>query len=361
MTKINRPKFGENSNGDFTNVLKKRVNAYFEYNQISKQGGSSFVLKTIIMLLLYLTPLALMFSEIIVHPIIQLLMWLIMAVGMSGIGLGVMHDANHGASFKSAKLNNILGKIIYLVGVDQLNWKIQHNVLHHTFTNIGEHDDSLEVGVLLRFSPHQKLLKHHKYQYVYAWFLYCLQTIFWSIITDIIRLKKYYKKELTPKNKSKVRLFLELFLGKAFYFTVIVVLPIIFLKNPWWLTLTFFLIMHLSAGLFLSCVFQPAHIMPDNEFPLPSKSGNIKSDWLVHQIVTSCNFATTNKLFSWFVGGLNYQIEHHLFPNICNKHYPEISVILKQTVKEYNIPYRDYPTFWSAIKEHGKMLKLLGS
>lgn len=352
--------FGSDSNGDFSKVLKERVNAYFKENGLTRQGGVSIVLKTIIMLSLYFIPLGVLFSGEVVHPIGQLGLWLIMAIGMSGIGLGIMHDANHGASFKNSKINDFFGKVIYLVGVDQLNWKIQHNVLHHTFTNIDGHDDSLEAGSLLRFSPNQKLLKHHKYQKYYAWVLYTLQTISWSIITDYNRLKKYISMGVITNNKSSKRLYFELFLGKIIYFGLILIVPVLVVESPWWMTLLFFLIMHLTAGFFLACVFLPAHIMPDNEYPIPTETGNVKNDWLVHQIVTSCNFATGSQLFSWFVGGLNYQIEHHLFPNICHVHYPQISKILKQTVEEFNLPYRHYTTFLDAIKAHGVMLSKLG-
>ena len=355
-----RINFGTEPIGNFTHVLKTRVNAYFEEAKLSRQGGGTMIIKTIIMLMLYFIPFGILFSGAVQSYIGQLGLWLLMAAGMSGIGLGIMHDANHGASFKSQRLNNFFGKVIYLVGVDQLNWKIQHNVLHHTFTNIDGHDDSLEAGNLLRFSPNQKLLKHHKYQQYYAWFLYTLQTISWSIITDYNRLRKYIGMGVIPNNKSERRLYFELFFGKFIYYSLILFLPMFLTPSSWWMTLVFFLIMHLTAGLFLACVFLPAHIMPDNEYPIPSNKGDLKNDWLVHQIVTSCNFATESKLFSWFVGGLNYQIEHHLFPNICHVHYPAISKILKATVKEYGIPYRHYTTFLDAIKAHRVMLKKLG-
>lgn len=358
--KNNKVNFGAKGNSDFSKVLKSRVNAYFEEHNKTKQGGVSIVWKTFIMISLYFVPFTLLLTGTVTHPVGQLGMWLIMAVGMSGIGLGIMHDANHGASFKSSILNDIFGKVIYLVGVDQLNWKIQHNVLHHTFTNIDGHDDSLEAGSLLRFSPHQPLLKHHKYQYYYAWMLYTLQTISWSIITDYNRLQKYIRMKIITNGKSNTRLYLEMFFGKLLYFGLFLILPMLVVENPWWMTFLFFLVMHLTAGFFLACVFLPAHIMPENEYPIPTESGDVENDWLVHQIVTSCNFATGSKLFSWFVGGLNYQIEHHLFPNICHVHYPDISIILKETTKEYNIPYRHYSTFFSAIYAHGLMLKRLG-
>ena len=158
----------------------------------------------------------------------------------------------------------------------------------------------------------------------------------------------------------KTTIIIELFFGKFIYYSLILFLPMFLTASPWWMTLVFFLIMHLTAGLFLACVFLPAHIMPDNEYPIPSHEGDLKNDWLVHQIVTSCNFATESKLFSWFVGGLNYQIEHHLFPNICHVHYRKISKIVKETAKEFNLPYHEHVTFYGALKSHFSLLHQLG-
>jgi linoleoyl-CoA desaturase len=184
----------------------------------------------------------------------------------------------------------------------------------------------------------------------------------WALYTDFKRLNHYLKLGIIPdKSKSDNRHRLELTLWKVFYFAFTLVLPVYVLSTPWWWSLLFFLVMQLIAGFFLALVFLVAHIMPPCDFPLPTSQGDIENNSLIHQMYTSCNFATDNKWFSWFVGGLNYQIEHHLFPNICHVHYPQVANILKKTAEEYNLPYYHYATFWQAIVGHGQMLKSLGN
>jgi linoleoyl-CoA desaturase len=153
----------------------------------------------------------------------------------------------------------------------------------------------------------------------------------------------------------------ELILWKVFYFSVILVLPMLLTATPWWHTLLFFVMMQLVAGLILACIFQPAHVMPSSDYPVPSESGYVENSWAVHQMYTSCNFATGSRWFSWFVGGLNFQIEHHLFPNICHVHYKEVARIVEDAAREFNLPYISHPTFFRALREHGKMLKILGA
>jgi linoleoyl-CoA desaturase len=354
-------KFNISNQNDFITSLNNRVQTYFIENNIDKQYNGEMVRKTIFMIGLYFIPYGLMLSGQFTHPITLLLLWLTMAIGMAGIGLGIMHDANHGAYSKNSGINNLFGMIIHFLGVSQLNWKIQHNVLHHTYTNIEGYDDSLHAGNLLRFSPHQPLKKHHRLQHYYGWLLYSLQTLVWAIITDFVRLNNYNKRGLTAsRNKSNFRLMTELILWKLFYFGFILVLPMAVLSTPWWWTLLFFLAMQLTAGFILACIFLPAHVMPECNYPLPDNNGNIANSWAIHQLQTSCNFATQSRWFSWFVGGLNFQIEHHIFPNICHVHYPPISKLLKQTALEYNLPYYHQSTFLKAVIEHGKMLKRLG-
>ena len=132
-------------------------------------------------------------------------------------------------------------------------------------------------------------------------------------------------------------------------------------STPWYFIILFYVLMHLVAGFLLAIVFQPAHVIPSSEFPLPDQTGQMDNNWAVHQMLTTANFAPKNKLLSWYVGGLNFQIEHHLFPNICHVHYKKLSEIVQKTAKEFNVPYNVQPTFRSAIYEHGKLLKEFGT
>ena len=114
------------------------------------------------------------------------------------------------------------------------------------------------------------------------------------------------------------------------------------------------------AGIILALVFQPAHVVMETEFPEPDNEGSLEDNWAIHQFKTTSNFAPNNKVLGWYMGGLNYQVEHHLFPTICHIHYPAISKIVKATAEEYGVPYYSQKTFASAVKSHFQLLMRLG-
>jgi linoleoyl-CoA desaturase len=128
----------------------------------------------------------------------------------------------------------------------------------------------------------------------------------------------------------------------------------------WWKVLVGFFVMHYTAGLILSIVFQLAHVVKETTNPVPNENGEIENTWAIHQLFTTTNFAPKNWIINWYTGGLNHQIEHHIFPNISHVHYGKISKIVKETAKECNLPYYEYKTFRSAVIAHFKHLKELG-
>lgn len=358
---LNKIKFAKTENEEFYKVLRKRVNAYFKDNNISRFANANMVFKTIFMIALYTVPLLLILTVLESTPLI-ILMWVIMGFGMAGIGLSVMHDANHHAYSKTKWVNDLIGRIIYLVGGSDVNWRIQHNVLHHTYTNVTGVDEDVDPGEIMRFSPEQPLKKGHKYQYIYAWFLYGLMTFMWATSKDYKQYKRYKDRDLLKtQGISAPKLLITLILSKLGYFTVALVLPLIFSPMAWWGTVLCFLLMHYIAGLVLAMIFQPAHVVPTSTYPHLEEDGKINVDWATNQMLNTANFAPGARLFSWYVGGLNYQVEHHLFPNICHVHYRKISSIVRDTAFEYNIPYHSYKTFFDALSNHTKMLKRLGS
>lgn len=354
-------KFVPNTKGDFISVLRKRVKANFQEENKSIYGNIGMVVKTIFMLLLYLVPYFLMIFGVITNPYLLIGMWLLMGLGMSGIGLAIMHDANHGAYSKNKKINKYLGYVMNLIGASAFNWKVQHNVLHHSFTNIEGVDEDIDPGILMRLSPHAKYYKMHKYQHIYGWFLYSIMTFLWLTTKDFIQLKRYKKLDLIKGQKRTYRsVLIETIFSKIGYYAYALVIPLIFIQGPWWIIVLGFIAMHLITGLAIGLIFQPAHVMPTTEFPLPDDTGSMENNWAIHQLYTTTNFSPKSKIFSWYVGGLNYQVEHHLFPNICHVHYKRLSKIVKETAQEFNLPYHSQPTFLKAIIEHGKMLKELG-
>lgn len=357
---IKTVKFAKDHNEAFYKELRKRVNGYFKEKNISRYANANMVLKTVFMVSLYIVPFVLMLT-IVTNPWISLLMWLLMGFGMAGVGLSIMHDANHGAYSKREWINKTFGFFINFVGGSDINWKIQHNVLHHTYTNVDGMDEDINAGAILRFSPHQKRLKAHRFQQYYAWFFYALMTVSWFLVKDYKQIVRYKNMGLiSTQGTSFKRAMTVIILSKILYGGIFFVLPFFVAPVAWYIVAIGILIMQFTTGLILAAIFQPAHVVPTSDFPKPDESGNIQADWAVNQLYNTANFAPGARLFSWYVGGLNFQVEHHLFPNICHVHYRKISKIVKETAIEYNLPYYSYKTFYRALSEHTKMLTNLG-
>ncbi|MCB0761312.1 MAG: acyl-CoA desaturase [Flavobacteriales bacterium] len=357
---IARPRFSRTQHAEFFNTLRTRVNQYFESNNISRYGNYKLVFKTIFMLALFLVPYFLVLFGAVTSTWLSLLMWGIMGLGTAGIGLSIMHDANHGVLSRYKWLNKVMEHTIDIVGGNASMWKKKHNVLHHTFTNVDGQDDDIHAPFILRFSPHQPLRKIHRFQHWYAWIFYSMLTLMWITYSDFKSVFRFREEGMIRNSKEFRKEFWQVAGWKLFYYAYLLVLPIIFAAAPFWVTLIGFIIMHLVTGLMLSVIFQLAHVMPECEFPMPDDKGLIDSNWAVHQMSTTTNFAPNNKLMSWFIGGLNYQVEHHLFTNISHVHYPEISKIVQQTAREFGVPYYSEPRFFRALANHARMLRSLG-
>lgn len=357
---MERIKFAKNQR-DFVSTLNKRVGEYFNNNNIARHGNSQMVIKTTFMFLLYFTPYALIVTNTITGVFGLISMIILMALGLAGIGLSVMHDANHGAYTKSTRVNNFIGYSLNLIGANAFNWKVQHNVLHHTYTNVHEEDEDISPRGALRLTPHSAWKKVHRYQFIYAWFLYGLMTIVWLFYKDFSRLFKYHRNGMLKAQKTNAaKEWAILLTTKLFYIGYIFLLPLIFTSLSWWQIVIGVFAMHYIAGFILAIIFQPAHVVEGTEFPLPDETRTLKNNWAVHQLMTTTNFGNKSKWFSWFVGGLNFQIEHHLFPTICHVHYNKIASIVKSTAGDFGLPYKSTRTFFQALVGHVRLLKQLG-
>ncbi|HEY3403065.1 MAG TPA: acyl-CoA desaturase [Ohtaekwangia sp.] len=346
---------------DFFTTLNQRVNEYFKTRQISRHANLEMKFKTVFMYALYFTPYALILSGVVANNWIMLLLCLISGVGLAGIGLSVMHDANHGAYSNKKWVNQLVGYSLNVVGGNAFNWKVQHNVLHHTYTNIHEVDEDISPRGVLRMTPCGEWKSIHRFQHIYAWFLYGLMTLIWVLVKDFVRIIKYQRDGLVKKQKADIRTEWAILIAtKVIYLTYILVIPMVVLSITWWQWLIGFVAMHYVAGFILGIIFQPAHVVDGTEYPMPDDDGNMENSWAIHQLRTTTNFANKNKILSWYVGGLNYQVEHHLFPHVCHVHYRKISSIVKETAKEFGHPYKSIPTFRGALWGHGKLLKELG-
>ncbi len=318
------------------------------------------VFKTVIMLSLFFGPLILISTGTVSSTLLLFALYVTAGLGMTGIGMGIMHDAIHGSYSNKPRINKLMGYTFNLIGANATVWRIQHNVLHHTYTNIEHADDDLNSPFFLRFSPHAKKYWVHQFQHLYIWFFYGLATISWVTTKDFVRLNRYKNMGfLSEKNEYRNTL-LAMIAWKLFYYSYALVLPLVMAPQAWWVIVLAFLSMHFVTGLFISTVFQVAHIMPDVDFPLPDTNGLIADDWHTHQFATTSNFSPKSPIFSWFIGGLNYQVEHHLLPNVCHVHYKKLSGIVARTAKEYGMQYHSKKSFAAAIWHHAMMLKDLG-
>ena len=352
-------KFSTKKHKDFADTLKARVRAYFKENDLSPNGNRGMVFKTIIALATFIVPYIFLLAGGYEQVWLLFLLWITMGFGAAFIGLSVMHDALHGSYSRHKWVNRLIGYSAELLGISGDMWKFQHNSLHHTYTNVDHVDEDIEPRFLFRFSPNQPRKWFHKYQFLYVTPFYGISTLTWVGFKDFTKPFSYRRKGLIPNRKSMWRHFVNMSFTKVVYFSLFLVLPIILLKVPFWLTILMFLSMHFVAGLILSLIFQTAHVMPSSDFILP-EDNTIEQNWLVHQLMTTTNYAPKNRILTWFIGGLNFQVEHHLFPNVCHVHYRRISKIVQQTTKEFNLPYHVQKSFRSAILSHFRMLIALG-
>jgi len=353
-------RFDRKNDADFYKTLRARVNVYFETNNISRTANASMVIKTITLIALYLVPYFFIITGMVSATLPFLALWLVMGLGAAGIGFSVMHDANHGAYSTNKYVNMALGQLMNILGANSSIWKLQHNVLHHSFTNIEGADGDINAPGFLRFSPHQKVKPIHRYQHIYAWFMYGFMILLKVLYTDFSQAVHFRKIRLVKTRKDFVTLLMKISFWKVIYFGAFLVLPMVLLPISNWLVLLGFFLMHYAVGMAMAVIFQSAHVMPETQFPLATEDGNVENNWAVHQMITTTNFAPNNKLLSWYVGGLNFQVEHHLFPTICHVHYKEISKIVKETAHEFGVPYNTIGSFRKTIVEHAKMLYMLG-
>ena len=317
------------------------------------------IAKTVIMALLTFGSYAMILTGWFT-PLQMLGFCVLMGIGMAGIGFGIAHDALHEAYSSSRGVNRLLGWSFDLIGANGYMWKLTHNVIHHTYPNIQGVDDDLEVSPLLRLSPEAPWKPFHRFQHIYGFFAYSLSTLNWVFLKDY---RYFLRRDIGPyRDWKNPRGEVAGLVGwKLFYYSYTIVVPILVLAPPWWQFLIGFLAMHLTAGTILGIVFQLAHVVDHTEYPIADQEGYMSHAWAVHQMQTTSDFARKSRWISWYVAGLNHQVEHHLFPKICSVHYPKISEIVRDVAKKYDVPYKQHPTLVAAVRSHFDVLKRLGN
>lgn len=351
-------KFLNINRSEFFATTRKRVDVYFKENGLSKNANAFMWVKTAFFLSIFLCLYLLILSGWF-GAWAMLGMAVLLGAFSAFIGFNICHDAIHGAFSHNKKVNQGLSHLFYLIGANPYMWDITHNIVHHTYTNIPGHDEDIEIAPgLIRLDESESVNKAQRYQHFYAFLLYGLASISWVFRKDYI---KFFQKKIGQHTqKHPKREYFNLFFYKLLYYFLFIALPLMVLDLSWWQVAFGFLMLHLTEGLVLGLVFQLAHVVEGTDFPVPNEQGNVEEAWAEHQMRTTANFAPNSALASFFLGGLNRQIEHHLFPKVCHVHYPSISKIIKQTAAEFNLPYIENPTFAAAISSHYRMLKKFG-
>jgi len=343
---------------DFYSTLRDRVNNYFKQNGITPYANSFMVFKIIF----FLAGLIGSYLFILLgNPGLPLfyVSWIVLGFFTAFVGVNIGHDAIHGAISSNPKVNRALGFLFDVAGANSYVWNITHNQIHHTYTNIQDYDADISTSPLIRMSPHQKLRKIHRYQHWYSFFLYCLTSLSWVFSKDY---RRFFKDQIANQKlrKPKAIQYFNLFFFKALYYCLLLVLPLVFIDFAWWHILLGFVMMHFVEGFCLAIIIQMAHLVERMDFPVPNKNGEIENSWAIHQMSTTTDFARNNPLVSFFFGGLNFHIEHHLFQKICHVHHRPLSHIVKRTALEFSVPYHEFVTLGSAVRSHLKFLKKMG-
>ncbi|HEX8331747.1 MAG TPA: acyl-CoA desaturase [Segetibacter sp.] len=346
-----------NQNDLFYKSVKKAVDQYFVSNNLKKTGNWALFSKVVI-----LFPMAIAVYLFLLFGSYSNLQGIgisiFFGIVLSAIAFNVMHDACHG-SFSSRKwVNETMGLTMNALGSVAYFWKIKHNILHHTYTNVDGIDEDIAKNPLLRMCPTQKWYAPHKFQFLYVFLLYPITTFAWLMIFDFVRYFSY-KGNAYANSKIPFKERVIFWVTKILYILFYLVIPVICVG--WQAALAGFMIMHFVMGFILAIVFMLAHVVEKTSFEIAGEESKmLESQWAVHQVMTTANFAPTNKVVNWFVGGLNFQVEHHLFPRISHIHYPQISKIVQEQCEMFNLPYHSYPSMTQAVISHFRLMKNLG-
>jgi len=335
--------------------LQRRVSDYFEGSARSRHGGWAMAAKTAFML----AWLAGSYGLLLFAPLEAwqaVLLSVSVGLAMAGIGFCVQHDANHGGTSSNARLNGVMSFTLDLLGASSFLWRFKHNALHHAYPNVSGMDPDIEAGSpLLRLAPWQTLRGHHRFQHLYVWLLYGLFPLQWWFLDDL--------RELATGRiaghqfpKARGRALLLALTGKALFVGWAFVLPAVL--HPSWALFGVWAIAIFTLGNVLAAVFQLAHCVDEADF---LHHRRVETDWAEHQTATTVDFARDNALLGWYLGGLNFQVEHHLFPRVCHVHYPALSRIVEETCRAHRIRYRCEPTLGSALAANWRWLRRMGS
>ena len=271
--------------------------------------------------------------------------------------LNIAHDSNHNAISSRSRVNKTLNYVFDLCGMSSYMWRILHHRGHHSCINLHGEDDALSGRGIFRFTPYEPRAPWHRFQHIYVLFIYAMFSLDYVFFRDF-QCFFFPTHEYLRRTKHSLREYAILFAGKGFYLTYMLILPVMALGKSPLLVAGAFLLVHLIVGLAVTLVFQSTHTVDSTYFP--SDRGEFENG-VYHIFATTADYATENPLVGWIAGGLNHHVVHHLCPFVCHTHYAPLTRIVKETAKEFGVPYRQHSTMTLAIQHHLILLKQLGN
>jgi linoleoyl-CoA desaturase len=342
---------------EFSVEINRRVDEYFDAGNLKRRDLPRMYLKTATVLAWFgLSYAGLLLTT---SPAAAVALSVSLGLAMAAIGFNIQHDGNHGGYSSRPWVNGLMARSLDLLGGSAYFWRFKHNIAHHTHTNITGQDDDFNMGVLGRLSPHDKWRPFHRFQHLYVWFLYSMLALEWQTTGELRNLVMKRKIGLTRIPFPSPREHALFWVGRLVFLGLAFGLPLAY--HPLSAVLACFAIAGVTLGVTLSIVFQLAHCVEEAHFPQPDVDSHIVArEWAAHQVETTVDFAPRNRLLNWYVGGLNFQIEHHLFPRICHLHYPALSEIVRDVCRKHNVRYFVHPTMGSAFRSHWRWLRVMG-
>jgi linoleoyl-CoA desaturase len=349
-----RPTFEKDTG--FYKALKHRIDHYFDATGLRRRDSPRMYVKTAVILLWFGTSYFLL-----VFAAREWWQGVVFAASLAlataGVGFSIQHDANHGSFSTRGGVNHLMGTTLDLLGASSYVWKWKHNIFHHTYTNLSGADDDINVGFFARLSPGQPHRRIHGLQQFYVWLLYGLLLIKWQFVDDFRDIARGRIAD-NPIPRPRRWALVEFLAGKAAFFGWALGLPM--LLHPWWIVVLFYAATSFFVAVILSIVFQIAHCGDHASFPAVPDSGQVANSWAAHEVESTVDFARRNRLLTWYLGGLNYQIEHHLFPKISHVHYPRLAPIVETTCAEFSVRYFAYDGLLRAVSSHWRWLREMG-
>ena len=339
----------------FPKVLRRRLERFFADQNMSPKADSTMWVKIA-------AGLTVLLGSWIVIYALRPDSWRFVALFVLGglaqafLLLNIAHDSNHNAISKVPAVNKVLNYVFDMCGINSYMWRLLHHRGHHSCINVHGEDDALTGRGIFRFTPHEPRAPLHRFQHIYALFVYALFSLDYVFFRDF-QCFFFSTHEYLRRTKHARREYAILFAGKGFYLAYMLVFPVVVLGKSPLLVVGAFLLVHLVVGLSVTLVFQTTHTIDSTYFPADRSEFD---NGVYHIFATTADYATENPLVGWLAGGLNHHIVHHLCPFVCHTHYAPLTRIVKQTAEEFGIPYRQHPTMTRAIRHHLILLKQLG-